>query len=126
MNDIARRLDNLKRSWADQPGISETLALMGLTDINKQRVTDVLADLSRMAAEISGATPEGMATTHRSCDEMIQISESYLTEYLKDRDAIHMLDFLTLLKQIRLTLAGVSAQHARASAGNRRGKAKAA
>jgi len=111
MNHIAHRLDNLKQSWISQPGISENLSLMGLTDISKQQVTDTLADLTRMAAKLDDAVPADMVMTHRSCEEMVQVAESYLVEHLKDQNTIHMLGFLTLLKQIRVTLVGALAQH---------------
>jgi len=126
MNDIARKIDGLRQSWLEQSAISENFALMGLADTNMNHVADALADMSRMAVEINGETPESMTLTHRSCEEMIQVAESYLAEHLKDRDIIHILGFLTLLKQIRLTLAGASAQHIRKSATRRPRRMKAA
>jgi len=119
MNDVARRLDTLRQSWLEQSGISENLALMGLADINKQHVTDTLADLSRMAAKLGNADPEDMVMTRRSCEEMIQVAEFSLVEHLNDRNSIHMLGFLTLLKQIRIALVGALAQHIQMPATNK-------
>ncbi|MDQ6958931.1 MAG: hypothetical protein Q9M24_07480 [Mariprofundaceae bacterium] len=126
MNTIASRLDALRNIWLEQSGISENFALMGLADINKQHVTDTLADLSRMAAKLDNAAPADMVMTHRSCEEMIQIAESYLAEHLKDRNSIHMLGFLTLLKQIRVTLVGALAQHMQMPATNKTDTSQAA
>jgi len=126
VNNVVHRLDNLKQSWIDQPGISENLSLMGLADINKQHVTDTLADLARMAAKLSGAAPADMVMTRCSCEEMIQVAESYLAEHLKDQNSIHMLGFLTLLKQIRLTLVGASVQYIQMSPVNMPDTAQAA
>jgi len=126
MNAIASRLDALRQLWLEQSGISENLALMGLADISKQHVTDTLADLSRMAAKLDSAAPEDMVMTRRSCEEMIQVAESYLAEHLKDRNSIHMLGFLTLLKQIRVALVGALAQHIQMSATNKTDTSQAA
>ncbi len=126
MNAIASRLDALRQIWLEQSGISENLALMGLADISKQHVTDTLADLSRMAAKLDSAAPEDMVMTRRSCEEMIQVAESYLAEHLKDRNSIHMLGFLTLLKQIRVALVGALAQHIQMSATNKTDTSQAA
>jgi len=126
MNAIASRLDALRQIWLEQSGISENLALMGLADISKQHVTDTLADLSRMAAKLDNAAPEDMVMTRRSCEEMIQVAESYLAEHLKDRNSIHMLGFLTLLKQIRVALVGALAQHIQMSATNKTDTSQAA
>jgi len=126
MNAIASRLDALRKLWIEQSGISENLALMGLADINKQHVTDTLADLSRMAAKLDDADPATMVMTHRSCEEMIQVAESYLAEHLKDHNSIHMLGFLTLLKQIRVALVGALAQHMQMPAANKTDTSQAA
>lgn len=126
MNAIASRLDALRQIWLEQSGISENLALMGLADISKQHVTDTLADLSRMAAKLDSAAPEDMVMTRRSCEEMIQVAESYLAEHLKDRNSIHMLGFLTLLKQIRVALVGALAQHIQMAATNKTDTSQAA
>jgi len=110
MNDVARRLGHLKQSWMEQPGISEKLALMGLANINKQQVTDILSNLTRMAEKLDDAASADMVMTRRSCEKMVQAAESDLAEYIKDRDSIHMLGFLTLLKQIHITLVCALAQ----------------
>jgi len=83
---------------------------MGLTDINQHHITNTLTDLSRMAEELGHAAPADMVMTRRSCEEMVQVAESCLAEHLKDRSSIHMLGFLTLLKQIHVALAGALAQ----------------
>jgi len=126
MNAVASRLDALRKLWLEQSGISENLALMGLADINKQHVADTLADLSRMAAKLDDAAPADMVMTHRSCEEMVQVAESYLAEHLKDRNSIHMLGFLTLLKQIRVALVGALAQHMQMSPVNKSDTSQAA
>jgi hypothetical protein len=126
MNAIASRLDALRKVWLEQSGISENLALMGLADINKQHITDTLADLSRMAAKLDNADPADMVMTRRSCEEMLQVAESYLAEHLKDRNSIHMLGFLTLLKQIRVALVGALAQHMQTPAANKADTSQAA
>jgi len=126
MNHISNRLDKLKQSWIEQPDISKNLSLMGLTDINKQQVTDTLADLARMAAKLNDAPSENMVMTLRSCEEMLQVAESYFKQHLKDHDSIHMLGFLTLLKQIRVTLVGALAQYMLMNSGNKPDKAQAA
>jgi len=126
MNAVASRLDALRKLWLEQSGISENLALMGLADINKQHVTDTLADLSRMAAKLGNAAPADMVMTRRSCEEMIQVAEFYLAEHLKDRNSIHMLGFLTLLKQIRVALVGALAQHIQMPVANKTDTSQAA
>lgn len=126
MNDVARRLDALRELWIEQSGVSENLALMGLADINKQHVTDTLADLSRMAVKLDDAVPADMVMTRRSCEEMVQVAESYLAEHLKDHNSIHMLGFLTLLKQIRVALVGALAQHMQMSPVNKSDTSQAA
>jgi len=126
MNDIARRLDELKQSWVQQSGIPENLAVMGLADISKQQVTDTLSDLTRMAAKLGDAIPADMVMTRRSCEEMVQVAESYLGQHLKDHNSIHMLGFLTLLKQIRVALVGALAQHMQMSPVNNSDTSQAA
>jgi len=126
MNDVARRLDDLKQSWIEQSGIPENLALMGLADISKEQVTDTLSDLTRMATKLDDAAPADMVMTRRSCEEMVQVAESYLNQHLKDHNSIHMLGFLTLLKQIRVTLVGALAQHMQMSPVNKPDTSQAA
>ena len=66
MDDVARRLDTLRRLWLEQPGISGTLPLMGLTDINQHHITNTLTDLSRMAEKLGHAAPADMVMTRLS------------------------------------------------------------
>jgi len=126
MNDVARRLDAIRQSWFEQTGIAENMALMGLANISKQHVTDTLADLARMATKLSGAAPEGMVMTRRSCEETIRVAEFYLAEYLKSHESIHILGFLTLLNQVRVALVGALAQHLQMTATNKPDTSKVA
>jgi len=126
MNDVVRHLDAIGKSWLEQTGIPENLALMGLADISKQDVTDTLTDLARMAAKLSGAAAEDMVMTRRSCEETIRVAEFYLAEYLKNHQAIHILGFLTLLNQVRVALVGALAQHLQMTATNKPNTSQAA